>query len=355
MATEGVQALTVRNNVKVALKESERAKQNKGASLIEAKRDIEETLELIPESFGNERTKLVEEIASLDLMIKSEIKENTERLKVSEESISDLKEKAKTSDVMLTKIKEQLTKSKEVIKTISENEKILKTDLTALVEDSKLMENDIHALMEDVKVARNDINGLITERGILLKDIRQALSEKLIMLEDISRLRKENKELKKENTTADTQTMVEDEIGQPDVLDIDLVQNSAYPDEDYGDIVDPMIAYRADDEDYGGVPWEDYNDESGYLESGKPAKQTIKESATKPKTINRDVLNFYNERVVKTPVLKKIKEGILAQPNLVQATKFIEKFFKQEDEKPLRISESRVNPGRYDWIGDNKY
>lgn len=335
-----VEALTIRNNVKVALRESQRALETKGVSLVEAKSDLIDTLGYIPEEFKEERDKLQKQIDLVESTIKQTIEEKSTQLKESVESASNLKVKYEAANDLLNKMKEDKDKAKKVINLILQNEKAMKSDIDALVEDKKASESDITALKENFENMSNDLNHLIQERKTLLSDIRESLKDKINMIKDIKALKSENSKLKAEMKS---KSLKKEEMGAVEYPEIEDIEDSNYEDEEYSNTIDPMLSYQADDEDMG-VPFANYDDEDGFLEN---KKSKMRESVKK---IDPFVLEFYREQVKKQPALKKIKEHVIRQSSIVKAVKIVEKFLDQRD-SPIRLKESFTNRND-DWVGD---
>lgn len=316
------------------------------------------------------------------------------------------------------------------IKILTEDRKVMSSDIKTLVEDKNLMEKDLsillkeretmlvdidslvkdrHAMNKDIKSFSedrqrmySDINKLITERKVILSDLNTAIKEKLVMIEDISQLLKdrkamskdiaalvedrkvmekdiaklvkENKKLKKSKSIFESE---EGDIEPPYVPEIEDVQEEEYGDEDFGNAIDPAMAYASDDEDFGGVPFSNFNaakddSEDGFLESlnfTKSNRRKLNEgfiirpsssgyrkptSFKKVSVFNPDVEEYFESKVAKKPALKKIREQVLKQKSLVSAVKIVETFLNDADEKPVRISESYTNNRHYDWVGNRE-
>lgn len=384
MENNTIQALTIRNNVKFALKESEKAIQSKGSSLVESKKDLQELLSYIPESYTQDRQNVEKQISLIESTIKQTIKDKTIKLKENEKQTLNLKEKYDTANVVIQKLKERHDKANKVIKLLSTNESLMKKDIGSFLKERNLMTKDLKSLKEDRKVMVKDIKKLIEERGNILSDMRQSMKDKITMSEDIENLIQDRKTLMKDLriTLEDRKVMERDiqklikensilkkkmrnykeesyeDIEPPEVPDMDVVQDTEYADEDYGLAIDPAMAYRSDDEDFGGVPFTNYNDEGNYLES-KSSK--VKKQKSKPKmkefvirkkpSYNRDVVEYFESKVKEKPILRKIKEQIVSQSSLVKAVNMIDKYLKNDDEKPYRIMES-TKSRHYDWVGN---
>jgi len=374
-----VQGLTIRNNVKFALKESQKAIQSKGESLIESKKDLQELLSYIPESYLDERSKIQNEISLIEKTIKETISDKTIKLKENEKQTLNLKEKYDTANSVIQKLKERHDKANKVIKLFTQNESLMKKDIGLFLKERTGMTKDLKALKEDRNKMIKDIKKLIIERGNILSDMRQSMKDKIVMSEDISNLIDDRKQLMsdlritledrkvmerdiqklvKENNKLKKQVRHFKEDGYEDiepaeVRDMDVVQDEEYGDEDYGLMVDPAMAYKSDDEDFGGVPFTNYNSEGGYLENRNiKKKKPMKEFVIRNKP-NRDVMEYYENKVKDKPILRKIKEQIVSQNSLVKAVNMIEKYLKNYEEKPYRIMESS-NTRHYDWVGNRE-
>lgn len=376
-----VQALTIRNNVKFALKESQKAIQSKGSSLIESKKDLQELLSYIPESYNEDRNKIQKQISLIENTIKETIKDKSLKLKENEKQTLNLKEKYDAANTVIQKLKERHDKANKVIKLLSENESLMKKDINSFLKEKSVMRKDLNFLKEDRTVMVKDIKKLVQERANILSDMRQSMKDKIVMSEDIQNLLQDRKTLMKDLriTLEDKKVMEKDinklvkenkilkskirkfneegyeDIEPPEVPEMDVVQDQEYADEKYDLIVDPAMAYRSDDEDFGGIPFTNYNAEEGYLEKSykkKKSKNKMKESFNN-KNYNRDVIEYFENKVKDKPILRKIKEQIVSQPSLVKAVNMIEKFLKVQDEKPFKIMES-VNNRHYDWVGNRE-
>lgn len=372
-----VQALTIRNNVKFALKESQKAIQSKGESLIESKKDLQELLSYIPESYLDERSKIQNEISLIEKTIKETISDKTIKLKENEKQTLNLKEKYDTANSVIQKLKERHDKANKVIKLLSQNESLMKKDIGSFLKERTGMTKDLKALKEDRNNMIKDIKKLIIERGNILSDMRQSMKDKIVMSEDISNLIDDRKQLMSDLriTLEDRKVMERDiqklikennklkkqvrhfkedgyqDIEPPEVPDMDVVQDEEYANEKYDLIIDPAMAYKSDDEDFGGVPFTNYNSEGGFLESrNTKKKKPMKEFVIRNKP-NRDVMEYYENKVKQKPILRKIKEQIVSQNSLVKAVNMIEKYLKNYEEKPYRIMESS-NTRHYDWVGN---
>jgi hypothetical protein len=66
---------------------------------------------------------------------------------------------------------------------------------------------------------------------------------------------------------------------------------------------------------------------------------------------NRDVVEYFENKVKEKPILRKIREQIVSQPSLVKAVNMIERYLRNDEEKPYRIMES-VKSRHYDWVGN---
>lgn len=372
-----VQGLTIRNNVKFALKESQKAIQSKGESLIESKKDLQELLSYIPESYLDDRNKIQNEISLIEKTIKETISDKTVKLKENEKQTLNLKEKYDTANSVIQKLKERHDKANKVIKLLSQNESLMKKDIGSFLKERTGVTKDLKALKEDRSKMIKDIKKLIIERGNIISDMRQSMKDKIVMSEDISNLIDDRKQLMSDLriTLEDTKVMKRDiqklvkennklkkqvrhfkedgyeDIEPAEVPDIDVVQDEEYGDEDYGLAIDPAMAYKSDDEDFGGVPFTNFNSESGYLENRNiKKKKPMREFVIRNKP-NRDVMEYYENKVKDKPILRKIKEQIVSQNSLVKAVNMIEKYLKNYEEKPYRIMESS-NSKHYDWVGN---
>lgn len=360
-----IQEMTIRNNVKAAIKESQKALESKGSSLVDAKKDLQEVLKLIPGEYKEHRTALSRQIEAVEKAIKSTIVEKSAKLKEAEKVSVDINQKYKIASATASKLKEQLVTAGKVLTLVTENEKLMKEDIMAFLEDRKLMESDIYKLIQSHSALESDFKHLVKERAMFLKDVKALMEDKQNMLSDIQAFLKERKAMRKDiynllkiNEKL-SKKLKEDstpgEIEPPEVPEIEDVQDEEYKDEDFGLAIDPAMAYTSDDETgYGGVPYSNYNTEEGFLEKKKSAKvapKKIKEAATRTIKVNKDVLSYYNEKVTKKPILKKVKEQILKQGSLIQAVRFVEKFLDGQNDKPVRILESKVSK-HHDWIGD---
>lgn len=375
--SSSIQALTVRNNVKIALKESEKAIESKGSSLVSAKKELQEVLQYIPEEYKEERKKLKDQISLVEKTLQQTLQDKSKRLQESVKTSSDLKVKYEASNAILSRLKEKHTKASQVIKLLSENESIMKKDIQHLMKERGLMYNDLKAFKEDYKKMGSDIVNLVSERGIILSDLRNSMQEKVDMVEDIKALLEDKKLMKKDISSLleDRKTMQKDierlvkenlklkkkysESGEyealemPDVEEPETVQADEYAGEEYEAVVDPAIAYRSDDEDFGGVPFTNYNASyEGEMigERKKTFRKPIKESfhSFKP---NNDVVKYFESKVKQKPVLKAIKEQVYSQKSLVQAVKLVEKFLSADIDKPIKLSEAfKQNT----WIGDRE-
>lgn len=375
--SSSLQALTVRNNVKVALKESQRAIETKGASLVAAKKDLQEVLQYIPQEYKEERKKLKEQISLVEKTLSQTLQDKSKKLEESSKTVSDLKVKYEASNAILSRLKEKHTKSSKVIKLLSENESIMKSDIKALVQERGIMYSDIKTFKEDhIKMSR-DIVELVKERGQILSDLRQSMKEKIDMTSDIKALIEDKRVMKK-----DIKSLVEDRnamqmdinklikenmklkrkyseegyeaLEYPEVQDEQDVQADEYAGEDYDAIVDPALAYVADDEDFGGVPFTNYNSsyEGEIIGERRFPKnrRTIKESKVNNR-LNQDVVKYFESKVKQKPILKAIKERVYSQTSLVQAVKLVEKFLRNESDKPIKLREAfKENT----WIGDRE-
>jgi hypothetical protein len=373
-----VHGLTIRNNVKFALKESQKAIQSKGESLIESKKDLQELLSYIPESYSEERSKIQSEIFLIEKTIKDTISDKTIKLKENEKQTLNLKEKYDTANSVIQKLKERHDKANKVIKLLSQNESLMKKDIGSFLKEKTGMTKDLKALKEDRNKMISDIKKLIIERGNILSDMRQSMKDKIVMSEDISNLIDDRKQLMSDLriTLEDTKIMKRDieklvkennklkkqvrhfkedgyeDIEPAEVPDMQDVQDEEYADEKYDIMIDPAMAYKSDDEDFGGVPFTNYNTEDGYLEkrNTNKKKKPMREFVIRNKP-NRDVIEYYENKVKQKPILRKIKEQIVSQNSLVKAVNMIEKYLKNYEEKPYRIMESS-NTRHYDWVGN---
>ena len=372
--SSSIQALTVRNNVKVALKESQRAMETKGSSLVSAKKELQEVLQYIPEEYKEERSKLKNQIALVEQTIKTTLKEKSEKLQESTKTASDLKVKYEASNAVLSRLKEKHKKASDVIKHLSENESVMMKDIKGLMQERGLMYKDMKSFKEDHRKMASDIVSLVKERGVILSDMRNSMKEKLEMVTDIQALMEDKKIMSK-----DIRSLIEDKkamqrdinilvnensklkkkfregegyeaLEYPDVQDPEEVQADEYAGEDYEAVVDPAIAYRADDEDFGGVPYTNYNTsaEGSIIGEKRNAKRFIKESSRSFKS-NPDVVRYFESKVKSKPILKAIKDRVLSESSLVKAVKMVETFLKADDDKPIKLREAfKENT----WIGN---
>lgn len=363
---DNITQLTIRNNIKQAFKESEKAIQGKGVSLIESKQDLKELLSYIPEEMQEARKQVTDRISLVESTLKEDLNNKTK-------SINVTMEKVKVLDNALTSLKEKHSKATRVIKLMSENEKGMKYDIKKLLEKAGLMYSDIKVFKEDYRKMTSDIKcfkedranmysdikKLVSERKQMLQDLKTNLQEKVDMTEDISilledrkkmvmdikRLRKENKKLKEDSDVAET------EITYPHGKDEEEVQEEEYGDEDYGLTVDPGMAYMADDPDMG-LPSlaSDYTDK--LPESRKVfKKKMVKESTTKPvvkRKFNPDVIEYFESRVKQNKSLKSIKENVIRETSLVKAISMIESYLKSQNDKPISI---RRSMNESSWVG----
>lgn len=357
--------LTVRNNVRQALKESDKALQGKGVSLIEAKQELKDLLTYIPEEMSESRKQISDRINLVESTLKEDLENKTK-------SINSSMEKVKMLDSTLSSLKEKHTKATKVIKLMSENEKAMKYDISKLMEKAGFMYSDIKAFKEDYKKMNHDINcfkedrvkmisdikKLVAERKQMLGDLKTNLQEKVDMTEDIKtlledrkqmildlkQLRKENKKLKEDADVAET------EIQYPHGEDEEDVQEETYGDEDYGLTVDPEMAYMADDPDMGLPSMaDDYTDklpESRRVKSKSVIRESVK---VKPKKFNPDVIEYFESRVKKNKSLNAIKEQVVRQPSLVKAISMIEGYLKSQNDKPISI---RKQMSESSWVGE---
>lgn len=339
-----LEALTVRNNVKVALKESRNALISKGTSLFEAKKNLEETLSYIPESYQDQRKILEEEIKKIEETIKNSLKERTKKLQEIQIKKNDLEYKYESTKNLLSKMKEKQDKYKKVLSLIGRNEKMMEKDIVQLLKDRKLMESDIKKLVADRKLMESDIKKLIesfnnlakdfrylvSERAKLLNDVKYSVRDKITMIKDIKKLKEENSSLKKR-----IKRLKESDLSPATYPDNEKVREEDFSDENYDIIVDDMMSYASEDEDFGGTPFSNYNQERGFLEKRK---------------VNKDVLEYYNSMVVKNPLLEKVKENILKQPSIVKAAKLVESYLNNDNKVKLLeiVSFNKAN----DWVGD---
>lgn len=359
--------LTVRNNIKQALKESDKALQGKGVSLIESKSELKDLLQYIPESMNESRKQINERISLIDSTLKQDLQEKTK-------SVHIQSEKVKMLDNALNSLKEKHNKATKVIKLMSENEKGMKYDIKKLMEKAGLMYSDIKVFKEDYKKMNHDIKcfkedrmnmysdlrKLVKERGLILSDLKTSLQEKLDMSEDIKtlledrkqmildlkKLKKENKKFKEDVDVAET------EIQYPHGEDEEDVQEEVYGDEDYGLAVDPEMAYMADDPEMG-LPSlaDDYTDKLPESRKFKPKKfkESVGNKVVKRKSFNPDVIEYFESRVKKNKSLKAIKEQVVRQPSLVKAISMIESYLKSQNEKPISI---RRYMSESSWVGE---
>lgn len=513
---DNIQLLTIKNNIKYALRESNKNIESKSVNLIESKKDLQDLLNYVPAELFEDRQKIERQIEKIEETLKSSIKEKSKALSVKTEENFDLKSKYSVANKLISKMKERHEKSNRVIKTLSENERSMKRDIDSLMRDRKFMSKDINQLVEDRKLMQSDINKfssvvsthrkneslmnrdinrlvserkdmlsdinvfskdrktmlsdirqlaedrknmnkdinqliedrdnmkkdlqvllkdrkamledinnlvsdrnsmskdinnlvedrsamtkdikvLVQERNVMLSDLNKAIKEKLAMIEDINQLVKDRKTmlsdikslvedrrkmfrdikiLKKENSRLKSMNFMESEEGDivpPESPEIEVVQDVEYAGEKYSTAIDPAMAYASDDEDFGGVPFSNFNKEEDFLESfnssGIPTRKKIKESfiirprqnvVTKSQKLkkplqffNSDVKEYFESKIRTNPSIKRIKEQVLKQKSLVNAVKIVESFLSDSNfDKPIRISESYTNNKFYDWVGN---
>ena len=523
---DNIQLLTIKNNIKFALRESNKNIESKSINLIESKKDLLDLLTYVPSELSEDRQKIERQIEKIEETLKSTIKEKTKAISIKTEENYDLKNKYSVANKVISKMKERHEKSNRVIKTLSENEKNMARDINSLIKDRKTMLADINRLIEDRKNMGLDINkfssvtkgykrneslmqkdlrqfmserkdmlsdigtfskdrkhmlsdigqlvedrkkmhsdlsqlvedrrkmkedlgillkdrrammediGLLTkdranmgkdinslvsdrnsmtkdisilvkERSVMLSDLNKAIKEKLAMISDINQLVKDRKTmlsdikglvedrrkmyrdikfLQKENKRLKSMNFMESEEGDitpPEVPEIDDVQDAEYAGEKYGNAIDPSMAYASDDDDFGGVPFSNFNKEEDFLESfnssGVPTrnKKSLKETfiirprqnvvsrsqkvgrvSNQPFQVwNPDVKEYYETKVKQKPVVKKIKEQVLKQKSLINAVKIVESFLNDSDfDKPVKLSETYTNKGKfYDWVGNRDF
>lgn len=514
---DNIQLLTIKNNIKYALRESNKNIESKSVNLIESKKDLQDLLNYVPAELSEDRQKIERQIERIEETLKSSIKEKSKALSIKTEENFDLKSKYSVANKLISKMKERHEKSNRVIKTLSENERTMKTDIDSLIKDRRNMLKDINQLIEDRKsmvsdikkfssvvsghrkneslmskdikrlvserkdmmsdinvfskdrkammsdirqlvedrnsmnkdinqliedrenmkkdlqvllndrkamledinnlvsdrnnmskdinslvedrsAMNKDIKVLVEERNVMLKDLNTSIKEKISMIEDINQLVKDRKTmlsdikslvedrrkmfrdikiLKKENSRLKSMNFMESEEGDltpPEAPEIEDVQAAEYAGEKYSTAIDPAMAYRSDDEDFGGVPFSNFNKEEDFLESfssnGVPTRKKMNESfIIRPKQnvvtrnqkvkkplqfFNSDVKEYFESKAKSNPAIKRIKEQVLKQKSLVNAVKIVESFLSDSDyEKPIRISESYTNNNRfYDWVGN---
>lgn len=522
---DNIQLLTIKNNIKYALRESSKNIESKSLNLIESKKDLLDLLNYIPEELNDDRQKIERQIEKIEETLKSTLKEKNKAISIKSEENQNLKQKYSVANKLISKMKERHEKSNRVIKTLSENEKAMRldiqrlikdrnnmladikqltedrknmsydiskfskinsttslnektmlkdikqfiverkdmlsdintfstdrkamfSDIRQLVEDRKnmskdigqlvedrrkmkedlksllkdrramlediqnlakdrgIMTKDINALLSDRSAMSEDIKILIKERGTMLNDLNLSIKEKLTMIADINQLVKDRKTmlsdikslvedrrkmfrdikiLKKENARLKSMNFMESEEGDltpPEAPDIEDVQEVEYAGEKYSTAIDPAMAYASDDEDFGGVPFSNFNKEEDFLESfnsnGIPTrnKKSLKESFiirpkqnvvsrsqkvvryNKPLTVyNPDVKDYFESKVKQKPSIKKIKEQVLKQKSLISAVKIVESFLNNSTfDKPIRISENYTNNSKfYDWVGNRDF
>jgi hypothetical protein len=523
---DNIQLLTIKNNIKFALRESNKNIESKSINLIESKNDLLDLLTYVPSELSEDRQKIERQIEKIEQTLKSTLKEKSRAISVKVEENQDLKKKYGVANKVISKMKERHEKSNRVIKTLSENEKAMVRDINALMRDRKSMLRDINKLIEDRKAMgsdigkfssltsnykrneslmnrdikqfmserkdmlsdintfskdrknmmsdigqlvedrnnmskdlnqlvedrrkmkedlklllkdrramiedinslakdrnamskdintlvsdRNtmtkDIKTLVQERSVMLSDLNKAIKEKLAMISDIGQLVKDRKTmlsdikglvedrrkmykdikfLQKENKRLKSMNFMESEEGDitpPEAPEIDDVQDAEYKDEKYGTAIDPAMAYASDDDDFGGVPFSNFNKEEDFLESfnssGVPVRnrKSLKETFiirprqhvvsrsqkvgrinNQPLTVwNPDVKEYYESKVKQKPIVKKIKEQVLKQKSLINAVKIVESFLNDSDfEKPVKLSENYTNNSKfYDWVGNRDF
>ena len=474
---DNIQLLTIKNNIKFALRESNKNIESKSINLIESKKDLLELLTYVPSELSEDRQKIERQIEKIEETLKSTIKEKTKAISIKTEENYELKNKYGIANKVISKMKERHEKSNKVIKVLSENErtmlkdikhfmierndmisdintfakdrknmssdlgqlvedrKNMSKDLTQLVEDRRKMHEDLKILLRDRKTMledinsltrdrsnmnkdintlvsdrnsmTNDINILVKERSTMLKDLNLAIKEKLAMISDIGQLVKDRKSmlsdikglvedrrkmyrdikfLQQENKRLKSMNFMESEEGDitpPEVPEIDDVQDAEYKDEQYGNAIDPSMAYASDDDDFGGVPFSNFNKEEDFLESfnsnGVPVrnKKSFKETfiirprqnvVSRSQKVGRihsqpfqvwnpDVKEYYETKVKQKPVVKRIKEQVLRQKSLINAIKIVESFLSDSDfEKPIKLSENYTNKNKfYDWVGNRDF
>lgn len=517
---DNIQLLTIKNNIKYALRESNKNIESKSVNLIESKKDLQDLLNYVPAELSEDRQKIERQIERIEETLKSSIKEKSKALSIKTEENFDLKSKYSVANKLISKMKERHEKSNRVIKTLSENERTMKTDIDSLIKDRRSMLKDINQLIEDRKsmisdikkfssvvsghrkneslmnkdikrlvferkdmmsdinvfskdrktmmsdirqlvedrksmnkdinqliedrenmkkdlqvllndrkamledinslvsdrnnmskdinhlvedrsAMKKDIKILVEERNVMLKDLNTSIKEKISMIEDIDQLVKDRKTmlsdiktlvedrrkmfrdikiLKKENNRLKSMNFMESEEGDltpPEAPEIEDVQAAEYSGEKFSTAIDPAMAYASDDEDFGGVPFSNFNKEEDFLESfssnGVPTRKKMNESfIIRPKQnvvtrtqkvqkikkplqfFNSDVKEYFESKAKSNPAIRRIKEQVLKQKSLVNAVKIVESFLSDSDyEKPIRISESYTNNNRfYDWVGN---
>jgi uncharacterized protein (DUF3084 family) len=523
---DNIQLLTIKNNIKFALRESNKNIESKSVNLVESKKDLLDLLNYVPSELSEDRQKIERQIEKVEETLKSTFKEKTRAISIKVEENQDLKKKYGVANKVISKMKERHEKSNRVIKTLSENEKTMVRDINALMNDRKnmlrdmnrliedrrtmgqdiskfssltsgykrneslmgrdikqfmserkdmlsdintfskdrknmmsdigqlvedrknmykdlgqlvedrrkmkedlrvllkdrksmiedisllskdrsSMSKDINALVSDRNTMTKDISILVQERNVMLSDLNKSIKEKLAMIQDLNQLVKDRKTmlsdikglvedrrkmyrdikfLKKENKRLKSMNFMESEEGDlvpADAPEIDDVQDAEYKDEKFGNAIDPAMAYASDDDDFGGVPFSNYNKEEDFLESfssnGTPVrnKKSLKETfiirprqhvvnrSQKVGKINRqpltvwnpDVKEYYESKVKQKPIVKKIKEQVLKQKSLINAVKIVESFLNDSDfDKPVRLSENYTNNSRfYDWVGNRDF
>lgn len=374
-----INKLTIRNNVKVSIKEAEKALKEKGTSLIEAKKDLAETLSLIPLEFEEDRTQLKKYIEKVDHATKKDI------VTTKKESIEVLKEnktlgkKYKVSLNIANTLKQKFNEQKKTITILKKNSNLMRADIKSLLEDRKAMLKDINrflesrksslknieSLVEDRKIMGKDISTLMKERGVMLSDIKRLLKDKITMLEDISCFVKDKKAMKKDINILKRKLREEDgEIEQIyDTEELEQIQDENYGDEQYDIAVSPDMAVAAEDENMG-LPSSNLNDtdEGDMLEYRRNKKfKKIKESATKRKLVEkklkkpnrayRDVKNYYESMVRKYPYLKEFRTKLLNQNSLVGIVNAIKKIQESRRDKLIKTN-FKESTRFYDWVGD---
>lgn len=244
-----VRLLTVRNNIKEALKESKRAQEIGGKSLLEARDNLEDLLKYIPDDMLDEQKQVKEEILLLEDKIKSEIETVKDKADSIEKEKDILDEKYRKSQNILLKLKDRIdklneqlnnneikkelyesrykkleknyklllgesNKYKSQIEKLSEklhsislkkklhesrenilikNSNLMKQDIKLLLEDKKHLTKEVKSLLEDKKDLTNGVYLLEYDKDSMLKDITLLLKDRIRMQMDIHNLLNENK------------------------------------------------------------------------------------------------------------------------------------------------------------------
>jgi chromosome segregation ATPase len=239
------------------------------------------------------------------------------------------------------------------LKALKEDRSKMIYDIKKLIQERGNILSDMRQSMKDKITMSEDIENLIQDRKTLMSDLRTTLEDTKVMKKDIQKLVKENSILKKKVRRYNEESY--EDIEPAEVPEMDYVQDTEYSNENYDLSVDPSMAYASDDEDFGGIPFTNYNDESGFLEN--KSRKTNKKSRMKEFVIrkkpsqNRDVVEYFENKVKEKPILRKIREQIVSQPSLVKAVNMIERYLRNDEEKPYRIMES-VKSRHYDWVGN---